>query len=387
MIKMLKNPFYVYIIGFGMAFIIYGFGWSELYPELSKEMKWFLYITFLFFFIFGYIINKLNLIKKTPSRTSPSLVYKLFYILIVLYGIEFIVEGNIPLLSKLLGQEGVYYQDFGIPMLHGILISFNSFIIAHVFSVYMSTKSKKMLRFYFFLYIPALFFLSRSIIVIGALSSVFIYIHYSGKIKIKSIFYLGLLALVGLFMFGVLGNLRSGGDYFYVQSKAKKTFMDSSMPKEFYWTYIYAASPLANFQNTTIKKKVNDFDFTGFFFYECIPKIITKNFGVVLDIDERDLVRIVPWLTVGTAYGKSFAYLGWLGPYMMFIISIISYLTIIIFFVPRASNYHITTISILSVIILLNIFSNILVVTGISFQLIYCLIFAYFENKKFVLKK
>jgi hypothetical protein len=307
-------------------------------------------------------------------------------VLLSLYLFEFIVEGDIPLISKLLGKAGVHYMEFGIPLLHGVLISFNSFLIAHTFSTYLSTKNKILLRIYLLLYLPALLFLSRSILMLGLLTSVFIYLHYSQKLKFLNLLKLLSLGVVALYLFGVLGNLRSGGDYIYEQSKATDEFLESSIPKEFYWTYLYVASPLANFQNTVNKTNKVDKDFVGFIFYENLPQIISKNFGNSLQIPQRDLVRLIPWLTVGTTYAKSISYLGWLGPYLLVILNLFVYLVIIMFLVPRRSNYHITTLAILSVIILLNIFANILVVTGISFQLAYCIIFAFFERKKFVIR-
>ena len=385
MLKLSRNPLYIYVFAFLITFLVYGLGWSNLYPPLSPSMKIFLFITFFVFIFCGWAINKLKLIRKSLSRTSPNLIRMLFYILMGLYAVEFIYENNIPLLSKLRGEQGVNYMEFGIPLLHGILISFNSFLIAHSFATYMSTKDKMILKYSLLLYLPALLFISRSIMVMGVLTSLFIYLHFVGKIKFLTMVKLVVAVFFGLYLFGVIGNLRSGGNYFYVQSEAKDEFMESSIPKEYYWTYLYVGSPLANFQNTVNQAYIREYDFAGFVFYENLPKIISKNLGGVLNIEERDLIRLTPWLTVGTTYAKSFAYLGWMGPYLMFIINLIVYL-IVLFLVPRNSSYHITTISILSIIILLNIFSNILVVTGISFQLVYCIIFSFFERKRIVIR-
>jgi hypothetical protein len=343
-------------------------------------------ITFFCFGCFGLAISYLKLIQRTYSKTNAKQIIISAFILLFFYFIEFIIEGDIPLVSKLLGRAGVHYMEFGIPMLHGILISFNSFLIAHTFSTYLSTKNKLLLKIYFLLYIPALLFFSRSILMLGLLTSVFVYIHYSEKLRFKNHLKLVFLGVVALYLFGVLGNLRSGGDYIYEQSKATEKFMESSIPKEFYWTYLYVASPLANFQNTVNKTGTVDKDFVGFIFYENLPQIISKNLGGPLKIVQRDLKRLIPWLTVGTTYAKSISYLGWLGPYLLFAFNLLIYLVILLFLVPKRSSYHITTLSILSVIILLNIFANMLVVTGISFQLAYCVIFAFFERKKFVIK-
>jgi len=387
MLKLLRNPLYIYVLGFTLSFLVYTLDWSNIYPDLSTEMKMFFAITFIFFLSFGIIIDRLKLIRKTKSRTGTKLISICFYLLLFFYGIEFLYERDIPLIAKILGRAGVGYMEFGIPLLHGILISFNSFLIAHSFATFMSTKNRKILHYNLLLYLPALLFLSRSIMVLGVLTSLFIYLHFAGKVRLVNKIKLGILGLVGLFLFGVIGNLRSGGEYIYTQSEATEKFMESSIPKEYYWTYLYVASPLANFQNTVNKSNVKDYDFAGFVFYENLPRIISKNLGTPLQLTQRDLLRITPWLTVGTTYAKSYSYIEWFGPYLLFLSNLLIYLVVIVFLVPRKSSYHITTIAILSVIVLLNIFSNMLIVTGISFQLVFCIIFSLFDGKKLVIRR
>lgn len=384
MIKLLRNPFYIYVLGFTLTFLVYSFDWSEIYPHLTIEIKIFFALTFIVFIFFGFFVTRLKLINNTLSCTSTQLISSCFFLLVVLYAFEFLYEKDIPFFAKLMGRDGIGYKEFGIPLLHGILISFNSFLIAHTFTTYLSTKNKKVLRYHLLLYVPALLIINRSIIVFGLLTSLFIYFHFVTKIKIISYLKLGVLTLLGLFFFGVIGNLRSGGDYIYTQSQATEDFMESSIPKEYYWTYLYVASPLANFQNTVNSRYVKDYDFSGFIFYENLPQIISKNFGGPLKIEERDLSRIVPWLTVGTTYAKSYSYIGWYGPYLLFLGNLFVYLTVLLFLAPRKSSYHVTTVAILSVIVLLNIFTNMLIVTGISFQLVYAILFSFFDRKKLV---
>ncbi len=386
MFKLLKNPFYIYVLGFALTFLVYAFEWSEIYPDLTTEMKMFFGITFIVFIIFGLLVDSMKLIRRTPVVTKMKLIAICSNLVLGLYILEVLYEQDIPFLAKLLGRSGVDYAEFGIPLLHGTLISFNSFLIAHTFAIYMSNKSKKALRLYLLLYMPALLILNRSIIVFGLITSLFIYLHFIGKVQLRNKIKLLIIALIALFFFGVVGNLRSGGDYIYVQSKATEDFMESPIPHEYYWTYLYVASPLANFQNTVNKKVVDEYDLSGFIFYENLPRIISKNLGGPLNIERKDLVRIVPWLTVGTTYARAYSYLEWGGPYLLFLSNIVIYL-LVLFLVPRKSSYHITTISVLSVIVLLNIFTNMLIVTGISFQLVYCIIFAFFENKKIIYKK
>lgn len=386
MLKLLRNPLYIYVLGFTLTFFVYTFGWSNIYPNLTGETKIFFTITFILFVILGMLIDKLKYIRKKYSRTKTSLILICFYIVVILYCVEFLYEQDVPLLAKVLGRSGIHYKEFGIPILHGILISFNSFLIAHTFATYMSLKNKRVLRINILLYIPAILIINRSIIVLGILTSLFIYVHFAQRVALWNKIKIGLLAFFGFYIFGIIGNLRSGGDYIYEQSKATEDFIESSIPKEFYWAYLYIASPLANFQNTIDKSSLREYDFIGFIFYENLPIVISKNIGPLLNIEKKDLVRIVPWLTVGTTYAKSFSYIGWYGPYLLFLFNIFVYLSVILFLVPRNSNYYTTTIAILSVVVFLNIFTNMLIVTGISFQLVYCILFAFFERKRFVLR-
>lgn len=384
MARILRNPFFIYIFGFSMVFFVYGFEWSSIYPEIGIEMYIFFAITFLVFGIFGISIKYLKAIGETYSKTENKTIIRGVSVLFFFYALEFIIERDIPLVSSLLGKQGVNYKEFGIPLMHGILISFNSFIIAHSFATYLSRKNKLLLVVYFLLYIPALLFLSRSIIMLGLLTSLFIFLHHINRIKLKNLLKIFLAVILSLYFFGLLGNLRSGGDYIYTQSEATEKFMKSSIPREFYWTYLYVASPLANFQNTVDKKNVMEYSFSGFVFHETLPQIISKGIGEKLGIQHRDLVRIVPWLTVGTSYAESFAYIGWYGCYLLVFYHLIVYFLLIVVLVPKSSSYHITTIAIISVIVLLSIFGNILTVTGIFFQLAYCSIFAFLENRKIV---
>ncbi len=59
--------------------------------------------------------------------------------------------------------------------------------------------------------------------------------------------------VVLLYFFGVLGNYRmvksSSNEYFMEVAEATDSFRNSRIPKEYFWSYIYISSPLANLQN------------------------------------------------------------------------------------------------------------------------------------------
>ena len=153
MFRLLKNPLYIYLAGFTLSLVIYQLGWSNLYPKLRGAIFIFFSITFVFFGLFGLLARYLGRIKSTYSKTEPKLIKYCAYSLFLLYSVEFTIEGDVPLFAKLTGRSGVGYMEFGLPLLHGILISFNSFLIAHTFSTYMATKRKSLFRLYLLLFI------------------------------------------------------------------------------------------------------------------------------------------------------------------------------------------------------------------------------------------
>ena len=95
-------------------------------------------------------------------------------------------------------------------------------------------------------------------IIIG---SAFLYFISQKKNIIRKLFVLVAFGITAIYMFGYLGNLRSSnGDPTYIPraSGATDKFLDSKIPKEFYWGYLYIASPVANLQNNiNIEKEMS----------------------------------------------------------------------------------------------------------------------------------
>ncbi|KKN39914.1 hypothetical protein LCGC14_0738500, partial [marine sediment metagenome] len=112
MLKLLRNPMYIYILGFSITFLVYALDWSGIYPPISFEIKIFFSITFLGFILFGFAVDCLKLINKTFSKTKTILISRCFYFLLIFYGLEFLAENDIPLISKILGRQGVRYTEF-----------------------------------------------------------------------------------------------------------------------------------------------------------------------------------------------------------------------------------------------------------------------------------
>lgn len=390
MIKVFKNPFFLYVISFLLVFIIYSLGWSNMYPKLSLTLIVFFISTFIIAILLGLLVDKTKAIEYNrlilKSYNKPILFLVLIWIG---HSIQFLYFDEIPFFSLINKEKGVDYRDFGIKTFHVILVSFNSFVSVYLFHICLSKKNK----FTFFLYllslIPSILIVNRGMFMIAVMSSFLVFlISKKTFLTFKQTLITSIVLLIVLYFFGVIGNIRSGhGDPNYIpkESAVTKSFLNSSIPKEYYWTYLYGASPLANFQYNINKTKNVDYNLFDLVLFETIPEVVSNRVALLLNRDRLDSIKIREWLTVGTVYSKSYCYAKWIGPIVIFIYTMFL-LLITMFLVPKKSSYHVTVIAILSTLVFMNTFSNMLTFSGMILQLFFPIFFRLFENKKFVIR-
>jgi len=377
-----KNPFYIYAFSFLFIILIYMLRWSDLYPNLSLWLFIFILISSIISFVLGAIIDKYRPIRyKLIDKKIKSLT-KTIILIYLLYTLEFINNKGIPLVL-ILNTDSYDYTNFGIKTLHPILTTFTSFYTVYVFHIILSKKTqKKTLIIYLILLliIPILIY-NRGMFLINLMSFLFVFLMSIKKIKTKIKFYLIISFITILYLFGVLGNYRmvgnSSNEYFLKVSKAKESFINSLIPKEFMWAYIYVSSPLGNLQNTIEKNPAINYRFKDFIFTETLPDFLSKRISILVNAKRVDKInRLTTFLTVGTVYSRSYILLGWFGVLLMFIIiMLITFFYIII--LPKKSEYYVTGIGILCTFMFFNTFTNMIYFSGISFQLVYPLLFSF----------
>jgi hypothetical protein len=202
-------------------------------------------------------------------------------------------------------------------------------------------------------------------------------------LNLKKILWISVFTLIVLYLFGLLGNSRSANNdpnYIPSQSNATEGFMKSGIPKEYFWTYLYGASPLANFQNNVDKIENVNYNFFDLILFEMTPDIISKRIASIFGRDKLSHIQIKPWLTVGSVYSKSFSYVKWFGPILVFLYTLL-FILLILGLVNNNSKYHVSTVAILLVLIFFNTFSNMLVNAGIILQLFFPITLSFLEKK------
>lgn len=383
--KFLGNPFYCYIFSFGLSLIIYSWEWSDIYPPLSISVTFFLLITFLSAFILGKRVQYKLSYRSTPLDSRNGFITS---VILSSYVLEFIHNKGIPLFDLLLGKD-ISYMEFGIPTFHVLLHTLTNFYCVYIFYQYLSNRQHSLLIIFLLLISPNLLIVNRGATIMTLTACFIIYFIYIQKVNFKKILILFVCLSVFFYGFGYLGNVRSfNGDpmAFPTITKAKDHFIDSRIPKEFYWFYIYASSPFANFQNVTIVDSVHSYNFSSFIVWEILPDFISKRIiPIESDIEMRNRLdySVNPILTVGSVYYDAFIRMGWYGPILIFIF----YSTLVYFYImllTKDNKYFIPALSILCVISIFNIFENMINFSGLSFQLIYPLIFSKVEKYKFL---
>lgn len=391
------NPYFCYSISFLIAFLVYLLGWSDLYPRLSTPLLIFLISTLVLFTFVGYRVTKRLRItfRSLPfsDLSSPILITLFLY---ALWIVEFLYQGGIPLFMILL-KLPYDYRLFGVPSLHVFIVTFSSFYTVFLFHLFLSTRKKEILFLYLVNLFAAVLIYSRAMFFFNLSASFFLLLLMTRRIP-RALVFIGPLSLILLFYcFGVLGTLRvsreSKTEYdngiFLETGKATASFKNSFVPKEYFWTYIYMSSPLANLQHnintfpppaptiTNIGQMINN---------EILMDFISKRVNSLLGLQRLDENTIPGPFNVSTVYSRSFNYLGWTGILIMATVVLIlpwAYFKIL----PVQSPFFLTGFTILCTMYLFLAYDNTIRFTGLSFQLVYPVVLHYCVAKFTVFKK
>jgi hypothetical protein len=377
--RKIYNPNYLYIITFIFPFVVYSLQWSTLYPPLSASLLMFYVGSFIVYLITGYLSNR---IKPFYFSQIPKSSYNVLFVSVILglYVTEILLFRKIPLLGMLRG-DFTYGDDFGIPVIHTLLVSFNSFYCVYLFHQYISKKNKKLLLQFLLLLVPYIILVYRSNI-LGVFVSCFFIFLLNNKITYKIVLTSVVAVLLIFYGFGFLGNLRSGeGDSTYIAraSGATDKFLDGFVPKEYYWTYLYVASPVANLQNNINLTKQNEGSWKVLVLNECFPDFMIK-FLPFVHREEKSFYQINSFLNVGTIYVYSFSFLRWEGMLFMFFYFLI-FINAYYWLLYRSSRFRIVGMALLFNLIIFANFHNTISYSASSLQLLYPVVFSFLQTK------
>ncbi len=388
------NPFYSYCVSFGLAIVFYSLDWSTLYPPLTFSLLAFLILTLLFQGVAGYLWSGRVKVPIAAFRADVRMAATITAFLYILWTFDFIHAGGVPLLM-ILFDTPFNYRTFGVPTLHVFTVTFASFYTILLFDQYLSTRNRWILCFFIANLLAAVLIYSRAMFLFNTSACLLLFIHRYSSHRVRlALFGLPILLLL-LFLFGVMGNLRVAreankpyaSDLLVVTGSATQAFALSPIPKEFFWTYIYVTSPLANLQTNanlsppsplsiqnTVDLVINEFTF------DFMSKRINRLLGKEAALEHR----ITGPFNVSTIYSRSYSYQNWWG---------MAFMAIFLLLLPWAyravlktkSPYSATGYALLCTIFLFSAYDNTFRMTGLGFQLVYPLVFAYLHYRNWLI--
>ena len=391
----MANPYLLYTVSFLLSFLLYLLGWSDLYPEITIHTILFFTITFLISTYLSFTIKNSPLLQYTKIANN-SIIYRLTTISCAAWVADIIYAQSVPILNILFGLKYSYNEFVGIPTIHVIISSFQTFFCVYLFHLFLSVKKNNILFLCLLNLVPFVIIFSRSALMIITIACLIIYVTsksnqlLSETVK-RFIFKILPFVLIVLIVFGSLGNLRSGSqlddsdnadELIFLVAEANSKFYSSGVPKILFWSYVYISSPLANLQRNidmSNNSYLNSKNITSFFINELLPDFISKRIGESFGILPTSPYLISPNLTVGTVYAGSAYYLSWVGLIIMSVFIMVLpklYLNLLI----RNNGLYIEGIAILCSIYSLLIFDNMFKTSGVSMTLIFPIVLSNFLN-------
>lgn len=383
----LINPFIIYMYSWIMVFLVYLLGWSNSYPDLSIEVISFLIVTSVIALWLSkknswrFDCSKVNFAKFNTKKYNSFLIF--FYALLIL---EFVV-GGIPMFSYSSDfVDPSLYMEWGIPIVNVIVVNgFGAmFQIAVALFCFNIISKQIAIRNVILTILPPILCMQRGIAMNMFVGGFCIFLLTSKKIK-KHIIYISVIGLLLLYLFGYAGNYRSKGNFDIIAQTANVSskFEKSILPSEYLWSYLYIASPLANFQYIIEKKTetsgVNDnYGLKPLIGLNIVPQTISKRLG--FKYPNLSKYYCIPNMVVGSTFFLPYYQMGWLGVWIIF-----GYIMFFLFFctklIKRTSPMFPPLVALLCETSLMGIFDNMVAYAGLFFQIVIVYVFSKFVFK------
>lgn len=299
---------------FGLATILYSFGWSNLNTQLNYTLV----VVLALMFLTAILVCALEVkhgreIERLPESSRPHYHKVWMTLILVLFLAEFVYNGGVPFLRILDGTQ-TYMEFSGIPQVHVILITGSSYYAIRLSYIFITKQDRGLLPSIACIYLLFMLENMRSQVLVCIFATSILYgtsflTKKNRSIKqVSRITFLCVAAIIAvLFIFGAYGNARSG------QSWTDSTYIESLglynsnypewLPKQFMWAYSYITSPLANlnYNFDTYIPENNIVELMG----SLMPDFISKR---VFDIPTP--AQVVPYFTVCTGLADSYCAFG-----------------------------------------------------------------------------
>lgn len=382
----LCDPFLIFAAAMFLAFLLYLLRWSDLFPAVQPMSILFVAFTCLVFTLFGFI-NRKRLVKISECASGePSdraLLLGTGGVLLI-YGLELIANRKIPLMDLLHPDRIQEYRKFrAFPFFHYFAFAAGLFLVAVLFKRYLDQRERKHLYLIGLNLIPYLLYFKRAAFVLLGIQWLFYYLARRREMPWKNLLWGGLALLLGAYLFGLAGEYRERGKGRTLEgvSRINDDFPDI-LPREMVWSYMYAASPMANLMKNLGEPSPGHLDYPGLVAFEFLPaKARMSRLWRWLGLQERDPLRIAKSFNVSTNFAGPYAYAGWWGIGLMMVLMLLV-LSWGIRLIGSPSPYSLIMLSLMCTFSVLSLFSNMF-----SFTPMFLLLFGGFALHRFTFRR
>jgi hypothetical protein len=380
----LTNPFFLYAIMWAFVLLLYSLGWSNLYGPLDPRLLWFFLLSIAASVGLGLRLRRWINLAYRPAvddgvvRSSLTVTGAI----VVMFAVDFAYARHVPLVEAV-RHSGYLYSDFvGIPTVHVLLITFSTFFI--VFLTHLALHAAGSRRFVLLaevlvLLLMYLLLLNRGAITISVVMAGLVCVS-SLRLRVSHAVIGLLLVLLGLFVFGGLGNQRTGAAFsdnssIVAYAQVSDQF-PAFVPHQFLWGYMYLVSPLGNL-NTAVSSLTPTADHWSLV-VNVIPDFISKRLFPGFD---PSTPLSAEYFNVSTGFASAWKFYGGLGLAFTFCV-----MAGVIYGSTRLARapYMSTTLAIMGGVVVFMFFTNTLSYSGISFALVYPLALSHVGHRNWI---
>ncbi|WP_251496035.1 hypothetical protein [Otoolea muris] len=380
------NFFYLYAAIWSAVIFLYQLGWSDLCHPLSPELIVFFVITIGSSFFAGKVFEKYFEFRK-PAEISN--VNDAMTCIIVCFTIIELVYGRqIPVLAILTKKAGYTETFSGIPTFHVLLTTFGRFYAQYLIYLFVSfpRRKKYIIEYIIVVFCVDIIWFSRMGLILSLfMSSCIAIASLKERIRLKHMLMFIAAGIVGLYLFGVSGNLRqwyAAGDNSMIRLYGSmNNRYPAWLPEQFIWAYSYMIAPLANL-NINIAQSTANGSLEGFLSV-FVPDFIARRLfsGRV----QSNLISASTTMTVIAGVGDAYGYGGIIGMYIMHMY-MMSGQVAILRCISSKKKFLVPMMAIMCAVVSFTVYVNTLWYSAISFPLFYPLV-ASLPNKRIRIRR
>ncbi|MBQ8342155.1 MAG: sugar transferase [Clostridia bacterium] len=314
-------------------------------------------------------------LKKTELTYEPPRRVVLCTALIVIgFALDFIYAQSVPLWVELTHSEETYMDFDHFPILHVIVFTFAFFYAVNMFYHFLQEKRWKRRLVYLAVILLILFLFlclyNRAVLLMIGFMCAMLFLSYRKKIRWWHIAVVAVLAIVALYLFGVMGNVRSGSpwndtSYIFEIAQIDEEKWPAFIPEPFAWAYVYLVTPLGNL-NHYVQNFAVDWSFSGVLSCIIPDALVNRIFS--------DISFVIPpaieQLTVSSGFATAYMYGGYIGMIVVFV-----YMVLFVWGLTRLSLVYPKStpavISIVTCVVAFVFFDNFFNYTGVTLSLVY----------------